>query len=259
MKNRSKFQLKLAEYQSVADKTTKETNEKALIQEEKNFLMTEEQESLRKVLTNLDQECSKLRQQLNKEQKIQAQRSHAQLQEEQSYRHLEFAKSSNLDKLLHELEDREKELQQMRNLQSPDYKNTIQNSSETKRLLRQAINQVSHERSLKQSAFERVGELQKHVYELEHRITDILSKEKAYFHESCFPIVPGGRTSPQKLRAISQATTTALTIEAQRPRTTPRNSRPKSGVPLRTTPRSQSVMEMLKPRKSCSSLSKTSY
>ena len=259
LKNRSKFQLKMSKYQSIADKTTKEMYEKALVQEEKNSLIAEEQESLRKVLTNLDQECSKLREQLNKEHKIQSQRSHAQLQEEQSFRHLEFAKSSNLDKLLHELEEREKELQRMRNLQSPDRKNAIRSSSETKRLLRQAISQVSHERNLKQDAFERVDELQKHVYELEHRITDILSKEKSYFHETCFPIVPGGRTSPQKLRPISQATTAALTVEAQRPRTTPRNSRPKSGVPLRTTPRSQSVMEMLKPRKSCSSLNKTSH
>lgn len=86
LKNRSKFQLKMSKYQSMADKTTKDTYEKALIQEEKNSLIAEEQESLRRVLTNLDQECSKLREQLNKEQKIQARRSHAQLQEEQRFR-----------------------------------------------------------------------------------------------------------------------------------------------------------------------------
>ncbi|XP_066913096.1 uncharacterized protein [Clytia hemisphaerica] len=254
-KSRSKFELMSADFQSNTDKATKENLEKEMLQEQKSSLMKEEQEALKKILINLDQECSKLRQQLDKEHKIQAQRSHLQLKEEQSSRHLEMARASNLDKLLQELEEREKELKQMRDSQSPDNKQSARSSSETKRLLRQAITQVSHERSLKLDAFERVDELQKHVNELENRITDMLSKEKQTFHETCFPMVPGGRTSPQKLRPISQAANIALAVEPpQRPRTS--RTRPKSGVPARVTPRSKSVMELLKQQKSCSSLNK---
>ena len=262
VKDKSKFEIKLSKYQAVADKVAKESMEKTMLQDEKNILMKEEQESLRKLLVNLDQECSKLRQQLHKEQKLQAQRSHAQLQEEQSCRHLELAKSSNLDKLVLELEEREKELQSLRDSQSPDPRKSARSSSESKRLLKQAMNQVSHERNLKLDAFERVDELQRQVHELECRITEIMSKEKHQtFHETCFPIVPGGRVSPQKLlRPISQAApaSTTIPVESQRPRTTSR-MRPKSGAPARGTPRSKSVMEMLQPRQSCSSLNKINF
>lgn len=261
VKDKSKFEIRLSEYQAIADKATKESMEKTMLHDEKNILMKEEQESLRKILVNLDQECSKLRQQLHNEQKLQAQRSHAQLQEEQSSRHLELAKASNLDKLVTELEEREKELQSLRDLQSPDPRKSARSSSESKRLLKQAMNQVSHERNLKLEAFERVDELQRQVHELEYRITEIMSKEKQTFHETCFPIVPGGRVSPQKLlRPISQAAnaSTATYVETQRPRTTSK-MRPKSGAPPYGTPRSKSVMEMLQPRKSCSSLNKTNF
>ena len=70
--------------------------------------MKEEQESLRKLLTGLEKECGTLRKQLDKEHKIQSQMSHSQIQEAHSRRHLNMAKYSSFDKLVTQLDTKEK-------------------------------------------------------------------------------------------------------------------------------------------------------
>ena len=243
VKDESKHHQKLRQHQNVADTATRDMLEKALMHDEKEILMQQEQESLRKLLGGLERECESLRKQLKKEHKLTAQRSHAQLQEAHSMRHLELAKTSNLEKLTAELKVKDRELRSLKDLNHVDQKHTSRSASELRRLLKQTVQQVNHERSLKLSAFERVDELQKQVHDFEVKTIDSLNRDKPY-HETCFPLVPGGRISPVKGRSLCQAAS-LLPLE-YRPKTE-HKQRPKSG---RFERRPQSVGALLKTNKS---------
>lgn len=205
VKDKSKCTEEVSKYQKIAAKATKLSLENSVIFEEKEILLQEEQDALRKTLVNLEQECERLRKHLQNEHRIQSQKSHAHLQEVQSLSHLELAKSSNLEKLANDLKEKEVELQLLRNTNGADRRFSARSASELKRLLKETMQQMNRERQMKLDAFERADELQKKVNDLELKLVNILSKEKESYHETCFPPVPGGRVSPQKMRPSTQA------------------------------------------------------
>lgn len=254
--NKTKFERMLTKYQKIANVAKKENVENSFIHQEKEILMKEQQDALRQVLVDLDKESLTLRKQLKKEQQLQAQRSHAELREEQSIRHLDTARMSSVEQLQCELEEKEREIQRLRKSASPDYKYSPRSASELKRQLKQALHQVTRERSLKLEAFNRVENLQQKVQELEQIVTETLPKQT--YHESCFPIVPGGRVSPQKHRTLTSNPLESKPPKTLRPKTShPKpvaQKRPKSGFLIENIPRSQSVVELLRPRRSDVSL-----
>ncbi|XP_057314205.1 uncharacterized protein LOC130655465 isoform X2 [Hydractinia symbiolongicarpus] len=205
VKDKSKCTEEVLKYQKIAAKATKLSLENSVIHEEKEILLQKEQDALRSILVTLEQECERLRKHLQNEHRMQSQKSHAYLQEAQSLSHLELAKSSNLEKLANELKEKEVELQLLRNANGADRRFSARSTSESKRLLKETMQQVNRERQMKLDAFERADELQKKVNDLELKLVNILSKEKESYHETCFPPVPGGRVSPQKMRPSTQA------------------------------------------------------
>jgi hypothetical protein len=192
------FKDKLKEAQKLADRSTKERLELSLLHEEKELLVRQEQDVLRKALTCLEKEVQGMRKQLEREQKLQVKKTHNQIQEAHSMRQLELAKSSNIEELIADLEEKDARLKELASFGQKDQRSALKSASETKKLLRQLMLQVQHERNLKMNAFERVDDLQKQVQDLEAQIFDILSRQREGYHDSCFPSVPGGTVSPTR-------------------------------------------------------------
>ena len=69
---------------------------------------------------------------------------------------------------------------------------------------------------------------------------------KDSYHENCFPVVPGGRVSPQKLRPLTQPT--GLYMIESRPKSSDKR-RPKSGMPPKRNNTTQNN-NTLRPNKS---------
>jgi len=229
MKNNTKLRVKMDEFQDESSRAKKEYLEKNILHEEKETLLKEEQDALKILIKNLEKESDSLKKQLQKEQKLKAEQSHAMLQEVQSMKHLELAKASNVENLISQLEQKDKELESIKSSSGVFQVTPYQVPSQMKRILQQTMNQVEHERHLKLTAFERVDELQKQVHELELKVMSLIRKEKGVsHHDTCFPAFPGGRVSPQRQYTAQRCVPNAPT-SPRRPLTSAK-LRPKSGI-----------------------------
>ena len=229
VKSQSKYQKKLVKFQEKAAKINKSYLENDLLHEQNEILLKEEREALKTVISTLEKECETSRKELEKEQKLKTEKSHTILKEAKSMRHLQFAKTSNIEKLVAELEQKDKELEVMRSSSELIQKRPSTTTMELKKLLKQTMQQVSHERNLKLMAFERVDELQKQVHEMELKVSNLISKEAdAPYHETCLPLVTGGMGTSLKCRPTSQPGGFAM-FDAARSKA---SRRPTSGVPV---------------------------
>ncbi|XP_028417505.1 uncharacterized protein LOC114541907 [Dendronephthya gigantea] len=150
-----------------ADRAKKECLDIKKMTQEKELLLIQEQTALRKALEQVEKEAHTLKKKLSHEQKAKLQKTHARIQEARSSKQMELAKSTNIDKLISDLDEREDQLRALTaNLLRDQKKNSLvkEHSKKTKKLLQQ---QLEHERNLKLGAFERVDELQRQVYDYE--------------------------------------------------------------------------------------------
>lgn len=159
-----------------ADKAKRECLEVKKIAEEKEVLFKQEQAALRKALSEVERECQKLRKKLQYEQKAKLQKMHAQMQEANSMRQLELAKSTNIDKLIADLEEKELQLRLLTQNLDRDQRRNLFAQEQSKKALKQMMLQLDHERNLKLDAFERVEDLQRQLYEYEQHLTSGLSR-----------------------------------------------------------------------------------
>jgi len=159
-----------------ADKAKRECLEVKKIAEEKEVLFKQEQAALRKALSEVERECQKLRKKLQYEQKAKLQKMHAQMQEAHSMRQLELAKSTNIDKLIADLEEKELQLRLLTQNLDRDQRRNLFAQEQSKKALKQMMLQLDHERHLKLDAFERVEDLQRQIYEYEQHLTSGLSR-----------------------------------------------------------------------------------
>ncbi|CAH3180891.1 unnamed protein product [Porites lobata] len=159
-----------------ADRAKRECLEVKKIAEEKEVLFKQEQSALRKALSEVERECQKLRKKLQYEQKTKLQKMHAQMQEAHSMRQLELAKSTNIDKLISDLEEKELQLRLLTQNLDRDQRRNLFAQEQSKKALKQMMLQLDHERHLKLDAFERVEDLQRQIYEYEQHLTSGLSR-----------------------------------------------------------------------------------
>ena len=242
VKSQSKYHKKLVKFQEKAAKINKSYLENDLLYEQNVIMLKEEREALKTVISTLEKECESSRKELEKEQKSKTEKSHTILKEAKSMRHLQFAKTSNIEKLVAELEQKDKELEVMRSSSEFIQKHPSTTTTELKKLLKQTMQRVSHERNLKLMAFERVDELQKQVHEMEIKVSNLISKEvDAPYHETCLPLVTGGMETSLKCRPASQPGGFAM-FDSARSKT---SRRPTSGVPVNRA-RPQTVGAKLK-------------
>ena len=242
VKSQSKYHKKLVKFQEKAAKINKSYLENDLLYEQNVIMLKEEREALKTVISTLEKECESSRKELEKEQKSKTEKSHTILKEAKSMRYLQFAKTSNIEKLVAELEQKDKELEVMRSSSEFIQKHPSTTTTELKKLLKQTMQRVSHERNLKLMAFERVDELQKQVHEMEIKVSNLISKEvDAPYHETCLPLVTGGMGTSLKCRPASQPGGFAM-FDSARSKT---SRRPTSGVPVNRA-RPQTVGAKLK-------------
>lgn len=201
-KSQVKKQLQAMEEKLLTIKDEKEHT--ASLNEEKDKLIKEEKGELSRLLVSLEKECENLRKQLEKEQKLQAQRAHTQLQEQKSLTHIRTAKASNWEKLESGLVEREKELKQLKDTSLKDREQSARSVSEMRRLLKQSAQHVQDERKLKLEAYSRVDELQKQIVDLEEQMNNMVKDKSNAAHETCFPLVPGGSTLPNRPKSRTQ-------------------------------------------------------
>lgn len=159
-----------------ADKAKRECLGVKKIAEEKEILFKQEQAALRKALSEVERECQKLRKKLQYEQKTKLQKMHAQMQEAHSMRQLELAKSTNIDKLIADLEEKELQLRLLTQNLDRDQRRNLFAQEQSKKALKQMMQQLDHERNLKLDAFERVEDLQRQIYEYEQHLTSGFSR-----------------------------------------------------------------------------------
>ncbi|XP_068750634.1 uncharacterized protein [Montipora capricornis] len=159
-----------------ADKAKRECLEVKKIAEEKEILFKQEQAALRKALSEVERECQKLRKKLQCEQKTKLQKMHAQMQEANSMRQLELAKSTNIDKLISDLEEKELQLRLLTQNLDRDQRRNLFAQEQSKKALKHMMLQLDHERHLKLDAFERVEDLQRQIYEYEQNLISGLSR-----------------------------------------------------------------------------------
>jgi len=198
-KTESKSLFHLADLQQELSRSKREALETRLLTDEKVAVLKQEIASLRKALNNSEKDCHILRKKLSKEHKLKIEKSNNRLQEAFSQRKIDLAKTANIEKLLQELEVKEEKLKELSELTDRDTSVSKRSKLESKRMLKQVMNQLSHERSLKLDAFDRCDDLQRQVEEYEEQLEIIarpLSSQS--YHASCFPSVPGGGSSPQR-------------------------------------------------------------
>ncbi|XP_065070456.1 uncharacterized protein LOC135695319 isoform X3 [Rhopilema esculentum] len=218
-KTNSKSQVQLGKLRQQLTRVTKESLESTLVQEEKEILLKQEIASLRKALSQSERDCQILRKRLSNEHQVKLQKSNSQIQEAFSQRKIDLAKTANIEKLLQELELKDEKLRILSELTDRDNSVTKRSQAESKRALKQILNQLSHERSLKLDAFDRCDDLQKQIDEYEEHLELIARPLSSQSHHvSCFPSVPGGRTSPQRALVSARPHTHTAGRTSQRSR-----------------------------------------
>ncbi|XP_021364139.1 uncharacterized protein LOC110457263 isoform X2 [Mizuhopecten yessoensis] len=135
--------------------------------DEKVILLRQQLSAIRKALTSTEKECNEIRKQLDKELKEKLEKTHEEMQRAASQKQLEMAKQANIEKLIDELDYKDTRLKTMLDVQEKNTKFQIIQQEKVRKDVDCIRKQLSHERGLKLDAFNRVDELQTHVYDIE--------------------------------------------------------------------------------------------
>lgn len=166
----SKFNKKLGEITENSDKIKQQEIDHKLVADQKQTILNQQKLALKRQLFKMDIEFANLRQKLEKELREKQNKEHELQQKMKNERNLNSAKRSNVEKLFQELEAKDVEL---RNLHMVTEKSTKLQSiygGKIQKELTQLKRNLLQERNLKLDAFQKVDELQSHVYELEDTV-----------------------------------------------------------------------------------------
>ncbi|CAH1264408.1 Hypp2977 [Branchiostoma lanceolatum] len=131
------------------------------------IFLRQQQLALRKALQQSEQEYLAIKKKVEQEEKEKKEREHMELQRARSKKQLESAKTSNIEKLLDELEDKDQRLRHLTEEQEKTSKLSRLSMERAEKTVHAIRSQLDHERSLKLDAFQRVDELQAQVYDFE--------------------------------------------------------------------------------------------
>lgn len=173
--NLNTFNKKLGEITENSDKIKQQEIDNKLQSELKQTILSQQKLALKRQLFKLDFEFANLRQKLEKELREKQNKEHELQQKMKNERNLNSAKRSNVEKLFQELEAKDVEL---RNLHMVTEKSTKMQSiygSKIQKEISQLRRNLLQERNLKLDAFQKVDELQSHVYDLEDNMFNTTS------------------------------------------------------------------------------------
>ncbi|XP_069743650.1 coiled-coil domain-containing protein 162 isoform X2 [Narcine bancroftii] len=163
-----------------------------MLAEEEEVLLHQQLEALRKALSRSQSENGKIKKELEKEKQLLKEYRHRAAQEFKNQQQLESMKASTMEQLLDDMQEKEQRL----NIQN----NKLEKSSRIAQIQYNKINkeikqvrcQLSHERSLKLDAFQRVDELQSQMHNFEAAL-------------SCSSVAGSITGTLKKLPALSQS------------------------------------------------------
>uniref|UniRef100_A0A8C5QPJ6 DUF4549 domain-containing protein n=1 Tax=Leptobrachium leishanense TaxID=445787 RepID=A0A8C5QPJ6_9ANUR len=138
-----------------------------LIVDKEVSLLRQELIVARTALTRTQAENCRVKQQLGKQKQLLNESEHRYSQETRSRQQLESIKSSSMDKLLEDIEQKEQRLRSLAEETDRASKISQTQQNKTKKEVRQIKSQLMQERNLKLDAFQRVDELQAQVYDIE--------------------------------------------------------------------------------------------
>lgn len=195
----NEFNKEITELTENSDKIKRRETDNMLMSEQRQLLIHQQKVSLKKQLSKLDVEYNNLRMKFEKELKEKQIKEHELQQKMKNEKNLNSAKQSNVDKLvsifctcmlklkmnelfsngeifysqLEELEDKDMELRNLHMITEKTSKIQSINGNKIQREVSNLKKNLLQERNLKLDAFQKVDELQSHLYDLEDEITNI--------------------------------------------------------------------------------------
>ncbi|CAH1785032.1 unnamed protein product [Owenia fusiformis] len=183
-----------------SDRSKKDYLEVKMLADEEVILLRQQIVALRAGLSQSEAECNQVKKQLEKELKENREKAHSLMQKAQSQRQLELAKQANMERMIGELEDKELRL---RIISSTKDKNLKMQQIENEKAVKDMFHlkkKLTHERSLKLDAFQRVDDLQTQVYDVDAGISPPSRPHTAA------PSLDSRSVSPTKRRGPSRST-----------------------------------------------------
>lgn len=169
------FNKKLGEITENSDKIKQQEIDNKLQSDLKQTILNQQKLALKRQLYKMDIQYANLKQKLEKELREKQNKEHELQQKMKNELNLNSAKKSNVEKLFQELEAKDVEL---RNLHMVTEKSTKFQSiygTKIQKEISQLRRSLLQERNLKLDAFQKVDELQSHVYDLEDNMVNATS------------------------------------------------------------------------------------
>ncbi|XP_071997916.1 uncharacterized protein [Engystomops pustulosus] len=157
--------LRNTEKEAVQDK--KEGLKMKLLVEQEVALLRQQLKSSKADLTRTQVDASKVKQQLSRQKQLLNESEHRHSQETKQRQQLDSIKSASMDRLLEDIEEKEQKLRSLTEETERSNKMGVLQQSKIRKEVKQIKSQLIQERGLKWDAFQRVDELQSHVYGLE--------------------------------------------------------------------------------------------
>ncbi|XP_059838957.1 uncharacterized protein si:ch73-242m19.1 isoform X2 [Hypanus sabinus] len=138
-----------------------------ILAEEEKILLQQQLVALRKALSRSKSENERTRKELEKEKQLLREYRHRAAQELKSRQKVESMKTSNMEQLLDDMQEKEQRLNILNNKLETSSKIVQIQYHKINKEIKQVRCQLSHERSLKLDAFQRVDELQSQMHNIE--------------------------------------------------------------------------------------------
>ncbi|XP_070558917.1 uncharacterized protein [Ptychodera flava] len=161
------YESEVFRLQQEADRCKKESLEIQMMAEEDVILLRQELLAMKKALANSEKARELIQKQQEKESRQKKELEHKVEQAARSAKQLEHARASNLEKLMERLEDKDVRLKTLSSEQEKNMKMNQIMQNKVRKDMGQMKKQLSHERSMKLDAFQRIDELQTQVYDYE--------------------------------------------------------------------------------------------
>ncbi|CAF1113559.1 unnamed protein product, partial [Brachionus calyciflorus] len=171
--NLNTFNKKLSEVTEISNVIKRREIDNSLLAVQKQTLISQQKQALKRQLNKLDIDFNSLKLKLEKELKEKQNREHEMQQKMKNERNLNSAKRSNVEKLFEELEAKDIELRNLHMVTEKSTKMQTINGSRIQKELTQLKRSLIQERNLKLDAFQKVDELQSHVYDLEDNLLNV--------------------------------------------------------------------------------------
>uniref|UniRef100_A0A8D0GF26 Coiled-coil domain-containing protein 162-like n=1 Tax=Sphenodon punctatus TaxID=8508 RepID=A0A8D0GF26_SPHPU len=153
----------LVSFQEAIQNKTKSLNAKMMAEQEV-ILFRQQLGAVKKALAQSQAENERLKKQLDKQREVLQEVEHRMTQEARKRQQLDLMKAANLERMLEGLGEREGRLQCL----TEEAEKSSKIGQLQQRRIKNEMRQLTQERSLKLDAFQRVGELQCQLYDLEH-------------------------------------------------------------------------------------------